>query len=55
MVEAIVSTILEQLISISREEMEQEVRLVVGVKKEVEKLTDNLRAIQHVLVDAERK
>ncbi|KAJ4719014.1 Disease resistance protein [Melia azedarach] len=51
MAEAIVSSVLEQLISISSEE----VRLVVGVKKEVKKLTNNLKAIQGVLVDAEQK
>ncbi|KAH7565311.1 hypothetical protein JRO89_XS09G0184800 [Xanthoceras sorbifolium] len=54
-VEAIVSTVLEQLISIIGREVEQEVRLVTGVRKEVEKLTSNFRAIQAVLADAEQR
>ncbi|KAJ4719083.1 Disease resistance protein [Melia azedarach] len=55
MADAIVSTVLEQLISIVNEELKQEVRLVVGVKKEVKKLTNNLSAIQDLLVDAEQR
>ncbi|XP_015384336.1 putative disease resistance protein RGA3 [Citrus sinensis] len=55
MVDAIVSPLLEQLISISYEEAKQQVRLVIGVKKQVKKLTSNLRAIQAVLNDAEQR
>ncbi|KAL5822736.1 hypothetical protein ACOSQ3_020653 [Xanthoceras sorbifolium] len=53
--EAIVSTVLGQLTSIIGREVEQEVRLVTGVRKEVEKLTSNFRAIQAVLADAEQR
>ncbi|KAL9459566.1 hypothetical protein AB3S75_002882 [Citrus x aurantiifolia] len=55
MVDAIVSPLLEQLISISYEEAKQQVRLVAGVGKQVKKLTSNLRAIQAVLNDAEQR
>ncbi|KAH9717489.1 hypothetical protein KPL71_021832 [Citrus sinensis] len=55
MVDAIVSPLLEQLISISYEEAKQQVRLVTGVKKQVKKLTSNLRTIQAVLNDAEQR
>ncbi|KAK3217879.1 hypothetical protein Dsin_011849 [Dipteronia sinensis] len=53
--EAIVSTVLEQLTSILSREVLEEVSLVVGVKKEIKKLTSNFRAIQAVLVDAEQR
>ncbi|TXG68909.1 hypothetical protein EZV62_003844 [Acer yangbiense] len=53
MADAIVSVVLEQLISIIGKETNQQVRLVVGVRKEIEKLTSNFRAIQAVLLDAE--
>ncbi|KAL5757762.1 hypothetical protein ACOSP7_020373 [Xanthoceras sorbifolium] len=53
--EAIVSTVLGQLTSIIGREVEQEVRLVTGVEKEVEKLTSNFLAIQAVLADAEKR
>ncbi|KAL9451700.1 hypothetical protein AB3S75_013301 [Citrus x aurantiifolia] len=55
MVDAVVSTILEQLISFAAEEIKQQVLLVTGVKKEVKKLTNHLQAIQAVLEDAEEK
>ncbi|KAL9459551.1 hypothetical protein AB3S75_002868 [Citrus x aurantiifolia] len=55
MVDAMVSFVLEQLISTALDEAKQQVRLVTGVGKEVEKLKRNFRAIQAVLVDAERR
>ena len=55
MVDAIVSAVLEQLISTSVEEAKEQVRLVTGVGKEVKRLQGNLEAIQAVLADAERK
>ncbi|GAV92673.1 NB-ARC domain-containing protein [Cephalotus follicularis] len=55
MADPLVSAIMEQLVSISLKQAEQQVRLVVGVDKQVEKLTSNLQAIQGVLEDAERK
>ncbi|XP_024039140.1 putative disease resistance protein RGA4 [Citrus clementina] len=55
MVDAIVSTVLEQLISFAAKEIKQQVLLVTGVKKEVKKITNHLQAIQAVLEDAEEK
>ncbi|TXG46525.1 hypothetical protein EZV62_027980 [Acer yangbiense] len=53
--EAIVSTVLEQLILIVGKEVVKEVRLVTDVRKEIEKLTSNFRAIRAVLIDAEQR
>ncbi|XP_024040912.1 disease resistance protein RGA2-like [Citrus clementina] len=55
MVDAIVSALLEQLISVAADEVKQQVRLVTGVREEVKKLTSNLRAIRAVLEDAEKR
>lgn len=55
MIDAIVSAILEQLISFAAQEIHEEVTLVVGVDREVRKLTDNFQAIQAVVVDAEQR
>ncbi|KAH9688990.1 hypothetical protein KPL70_015297 [Citrus sinensis] len=55
MVDAILSPILEQLISMAVEEAKEQVRLVTGVGKEVKKLTSNLRVIEAVLHDAEKR
>ncbi|KAF9612280.1 hypothetical protein IFM89_038850 [Coptis chinensis] len=55
MAEAIVSAVINQLASVIRNEVEQKVRLVVGVRKEVEKLGTNLTLIKAVLEDAEKK
>ncbi|PIA47474.1 hypothetical protein AQUCO_01400253v1 [Aquilegia coerulea] len=55
MAEAIVSVLNEQLGSIIQQELEQEVRLVVGVGKEVANLTTTLSIIKPVLEDAEEK
>ncbi|XP_024039278.1 putative disease resistance protein RGA1 [Citrus clementina] len=55
MVDAIVSSLLEQLISVASDEVKQQVRLVTGVREEVKKLTSNLQAIQLVLEDAEKR
>ncbi|KAL9448496.1 hypothetical protein AB3S75_015895 [Citrus x aurantiifolia] len=55
MVDAIVSPLLELLISFGTEEMKQKVQLVTGVKKEVDNLTSNLQAIEAVLDDAEER
>ncbi|XP_050234867.1 putative disease resistance protein RGA3 [Mercurialis annua] len=46
---------IEQVGSIIIREVEQEVKLVVGVKKELEKLKSNLMAIRGVLADAEER
>ena len=55
MADAIVSVVLEQLASIARQQIQQEVTLVWGVNKEVKRLTSNFEAIQAVLVDAEQR
>ncbi|KAH9651502.1 hypothetical protein KPL70_026769 [Citrus sinensis] len=55
MVDAIVSVVLEQLISMAVEESKEQMKLVTGVSKEVKKLTCNLRAIQAVLNDADQR
>uniref|UniRef100_A0A2N9GYY9 AAA+ ATPase domain-containing protein n=1 Tax=Fagus sylvatica TaxID=28930 RepID=A0A2N9GYY9_FAGSY len=55
MAESLVSALLEQFASIAAREVEEEIRLVVGVGKEVQKLEDNLGTIQEVLEDAEKK
>jgi len=55
MVDALVSVVLEQLSSIFIQEGKREVRLVVGVKNEVKKLTSNFQAIQAVLANAEER
>ncbi|XP_034208086.1 putative disease resistance protein RGA4 [Prunus dulcis] len=51
MAEALISMLTEQLASI----IQQEVRLVVGVKKEVAKLTSNFKDIEVVLENAEER
>ncbi|KAM5578649.1 putative disease resistance protein RGA3 [Rosa sericea] len=55
MADAFVSVLLEQLASITYQQIEKEVRLVVEVEKEVAKITSNLKAIQAVLEDAEKR
>ena len=55
MVDAIVSSLLEQLISVAADEVKQQVRLVTGVDEEVKKLTINLEAIRAVLEDAKKR
>lgn len=55
MADAFVSVLLTQLASIAEQKIRREVRLVVGVKKEVDKLTTTLRSIQALLVDADKK
>ena len=55
MAESLVSALLEQFASIAAWEVEQEIRLVVGVDKEVQKLERNLQTIKVVLDDAEKR
>ncbi|KAJ6956939.1 putative disease resistance protein RGA3 [Populus alba] len=55
MADALVSVVLEQLSSIIIQEVQREVRLVVGVENEVKKLTSNFQAIQAVFADAEER
>ncbi|CAL8997492.1 unnamed protein product [Prunus brigantina] len=51
MAEALVSVVLEQLASITRKQIEEEVRLVVNVDREVENLIFHFNAIQAVLAE----
>ncbi|EXB93545.1 hypothetical protein L484_000055 [Morus notabilis] len=55
MAEPLISVLLEQPVSATIGEVKQQVRLVTGVKKEVEKLNRNLRAIDAVFLDAEKQ
>eukprot|EP00258_Populus_trichocarpa_P032745 XP_024448764.1 putative disease resistance protein RGA3 isoform X2 [Populus trichocarpa] len=55
MAAALLSPILEQLTRIVAQEVQEEVNLVVGVKKQVDKLKSNLLAMHSVLEDADRK
>ncbi|GLT28411.1 hypothetical protein SLA2020_033480 [Shorea laevis] len=53
--DAVVSTVLEKLTSIALGEIEKEVRRVINVRGEVNKLSSNFQAIKAVLEDAERQ
>ncbi|CAB4267210.1 unnamed protein product [Prunus armeniaca] len=55
MAEALVSVVLQQLASITLEQIEEEVNLVVGVDQEVQNLIGHLQAVQGVLQDAEER
>lgn len=55
MAEAFVTVVLQQLASIIDREIEQEVRQVVGVEKEVDKLSSTLLSIEATLDDAEMR
>ncbi|OMP06138.1 putative disease resistance protein RGA4-like protein [Corchorus olitorius] len=55
MAEAVVSAVLHQLLTIVDREVGQEVRLVVGVEQQVQKMKSTFRSIQAVLVDAENR
>ncbi|CAB4303360.1 unnamed protein product [Prunus armeniaca] len=55
MAEALISVLIEQLASIIQKQVQQEVRLVVGVEKELAKLTSNFKTIEVVLKNAEER
>ncbi|PRQ51031.1 putative P-loop containing nucleoside triphosphate hydrolase, leucine-rich repeat domain, L [Rosa chinensis] len=55
MAEALISVLLEQLSSITYEYMRAKVRLILDVEKDVAEFTSNLKAIQAVLKDAEKR
>ncbi|CAL8997495.1 unnamed protein product, partial [Prunus brigantina] len=55
MADALVSVVLEQLVSLTRKQIEEEVRLVVNVDREVKNLIFHFNAIQAVLQDAEER
>ncbi|KAI3915235.1 hypothetical protein MKX01_035494 [Papaver californicum] len=55
MAEALLSFLINELGFVIKQETEQEVRLVVGVRKEVTKLESTFRNLQVVLNDAEQR
>ncbi|WJZ94950.1 hypothetical protein VitviT2T_013756 [Vitis vinifera] len=55
MAETLLSIVLEQLASVARQGIEQEVRQMVGVKKEVPHLREVIRTIRAVVADAEKR
>ncbi|XP_031251889.1 putative disease resistance RPP13-like protein 3 [Pistacia vera] len=55
MAEALVEIVLEQVVSIIRQQAEEGIRLIAGAEQEVEKLQSNFMAIQAVLTDAENR
>ncbi|MCL7029815.1 hypothetical protein MKW94_019634 [Papaver nudicaule] len=55
MADALVSFLIKELVSVIKQEIEQEVRLVVGVEEEVKELKSTLETLQTVLKDAEHK
>ncbi|KAG8380079.1 hypothetical protein BUALT_Bualt07G0156300 [Buddleja alternifolia] len=55
MAEVIVSTVVKQLAEITKKEIQKELRLVRGVKKEILHLSSELTTISNVLEDAERR
>ena len=55
MAEGLVTDLIKQLGLIAAREADQEIRLVVGVDKEVEKLKGNLQTVKAVLNDAEKR
>ncbi|CAL9010642.1 unnamed protein product [Prunus brigantina] len=55
MAEALISVLIEQLASIIQKQVQQEVRLVVDIEKEVAKLTTNFKTIEVVLKNAEER
>lgn len=55
MAEALISAVLEQLGSFTREQLQHEWSLISGIGGKVEKLTSSLEAIRAVLVDAEKR
>ncbi|GLT32442.1 hypothetical protein SLA2020_071100 [Shorea laevis] len=55
MSDALVSAILQQLTTISFEELQQEVKLVIGVGEEIRRLKSNLESIHALLDDAEER
>ena len=55
MAKGMVTDLMKQLVSIAAQEAKQEIRLVVGVDKEIEKLKDNLQTLEAVLNDAEKR
>ncbi|KAL6334762.1 hypothetical protein AAG906_021421 [Vitis piasezkii] len=55
MADALVSIVLERLALVIQRQIQQELRLLVGAENDVQKLTNTLRNIRAVLLDAENR
>nr|DAD32446.1 TPA_asm: hypothetical protein HUJ06_011297 [Nelumbo nucifera] len=55
MADGLISIFLGKLVSIIQQDIQEELRLVTGVREDVEKLSRTLRSIQAVLKDAEER
>ncbi|RZC71722.1 hypothetical protein C5167_035270 [Papaver somniferum] len=55
MADVLLSFLVRELGSVVKQEIEQEVRLVVGVRNELKKLESTFKTLQAVLSDAERR
>ncbi|KAL6334766.1 hypothetical protein AAG906_021425 [Vitis piasezkii] len=55
MADALVSIVLERLALVIQQQIQQELRLVVGAENDTQKLTNTLKNIRAVLVDAEKR
>ena len=55
MVDAIVSNLLKQLVSITTQQAKEEIKLIVGVDEEVQELKHKLRIIQAMLDNEEER
>ncbi|KAL6334727.1 hypothetical protein AAG906_021386 [Vitis piasezkii] len=55
MADALVSIVLERLALVIQRQIQQELRLLVGAENDVQKLTNTLRNIRAVLLDAEKR
>ena len=55
MVDAIVSNLLKQLVSIIAQQAKEEIKLIVGVDEEVQELKHKLRIIQAMLDNEEER
>ncbi|XVF78409.1 hypothetical protein PTKIN_Ptkin14bG0130000 [Pterospermum kingtungense] len=55
MTESLIILVLDQLLSITRQQARQQLKLVTGVDEEVNNLTSQLHAIKAVLEDAEKR
>lgn len=55
MAEALISVLLDRFTSIIHKRIEHEVKVVVGVDRQVENIRSNLKAIHALLEDAEKR
>ena len=55
MAEGLLTDLIKQLVSVAAQQVKQEIRLVVGVDEEIEKLRGNLQTVKAMLNDAEKR